>query len=114
MIAEQYLGRSQLYRRLKNGSHGPLIERYAARLVEDGFCPQVVLRCISLVGGLLSWIARRRSMLTDLDERMVSRHCAGPGSWAPVRHYANFPAIGPPRLSLPHNSARPLGRALSH
>jgi site-specific recombinase XerD len=74
MIAEQYLGRSQLYRRLKNGSHGPLIERYAARLVEEGFCPQVVLRCLSLVGGLLSWIARRRSRLTDLDELMVDRY----------------------------------------
>ena len=36
MIAEQYLGRSQLYRRLKNGSHGPLIERYAARLASNG------------------------------------------------------------------------------
>ena len=36
MIAEQYLRRSRLFRRLKNGSHGQLIERYAARLVEEG------------------------------------------------------------------------------
>ena len=35
-IAEAYLGSSQVFRRLKNGPHEQLIERYAARLVEDG------------------------------------------------------------------------------
>jgi site-specific recombinase XerD len=73
MIAEQHLSRSRLFRRLKNGSHGQLIERYAARLVKDGLTRQGTLRCLRLVADLLSSIGRTRSRLTDLDERMVER-----------------------------------------
>ncbi len=74
MVAEEYLGRSRLFRRLKSGPHGQLVEPYAARLVEDGLARQGTWRCLSLVGDLLSWIARSRSKLTDLDERMVERY----------------------------------------
>ena len=35
MEVEEYLGRSRLFRRLRSGPHGQLVERYAARLVED-------------------------------------------------------------------------------
>ena len=38
MIAEESLVRSRLLRRLKNGSHGQLIECYAARLVSSRHC----------------------------------------------------------------------------
>jgi Phage integrase, N-terminal SAM-like domain len=71
MIAEEYLARSQLFRRLKSGPHGQLVELYAARLVKDELARQGTWRCLSLVGDLLSWIARGRSKLTDLDERMI-------------------------------------------
>ncbi len=74
MVAQEYLGRSRLFRRLKSGPHGQLVELYAARLVEDGLARQGTWRCLSLVGDLLSWIARNRSKLTDLDERMVERY----------------------------------------
>jgi site-specific recombinase XerD len=74
MVAEEYLGRSRLFRRLKSGPHGQLVELYAARLVQDGLARQGTWRCLSLVGDLLSWIARNRSKLTDLDERMVERY----------------------------------------
>jgi site-specific recombinase XerD len=74
MLTEEYLGRSRLFRRLKNGSHGQLVERYAARLVEDGLVRQGTWRCLNVVGDLLSWIASRRVKLTDLDERMVERY----------------------------------------
>jgi len=74
MIAGKYLSRSRLFRRLKNGSHGQLIERYAARLVEDGRAQQGTLRCLRIIGGLLSWIAISRSRLTDFDEAMVERY----------------------------------------
>jgi FixJ family two-component response regulator len=40
MDTEEYLVRSRLFRRLKIGSHGQLVERYAARLVEDGLARQ--------------------------------------------------------------------------
>jgi integrase len=73
MMAEEYLAKSRLFRRLKNGSHGPLIERYAARLVTYGLTQRGTLRCLRLVGELLSWIAKTRSGLTDLDERVVER-----------------------------------------
>lgn len=74
MVAEEYLGRSRLFRRLKSGPHGQLVKLYAARLVEDGLARQGTWRCLSLVGDLLSWTARNRSKLTDLDERMVERY----------------------------------------
>jgi site-specific recombinase XerD len=74
MIAEEYLGRSRLFRRLRNGPHGQLVELYAARLANEGFARQGTWRCLSLVGDLLSWIARSHSKLTDLDERMVERY----------------------------------------
>jgi len=73
MTAGEYLARSRLFWRLKNGSQGQLIERYAARLVEDGLAQQGTWRCLNLVGDLLSWNGRTRSRLTDLNERMVER-----------------------------------------
>jgi site-specific recombinase XerD len=74
MIAEEYLESSRLFRRLKNGPHGQLVERYAVRLVKDGLVRHGTWRCLNLVGDLLSWIASSRSKLTDLDERMVERY----------------------------------------
>jgi len=73
MIAGEYLARSRLFRQLKNRSHEELIERYVARLVKDGFSQQGILRSLRLVGGLLKWIARSRSRVTELDEGMVER-----------------------------------------
>lgn len=74
MIAEEYLGRSQLFRRLKSGPHGRLVELYAAHLVEVGLVRHGTWRCLNLVGDLLSWIARSRLKLADLDERMIGRY----------------------------------------
>ena len=74
MVAEEYLSRSRLFRNLKSGPHGHLVELYAARLVKDGFARQGTWRCLSLVDDLLSWITRSRSNLTDLNERMVERY----------------------------------------
>ena len=74
MIAEEYLGRSRLFRRLKSGPDGQLVEVYAARLAKDGLARHGTWRCLNLVGDLLSWIAGNRSKLTDLDERMVERY----------------------------------------
>ena len=36
METKDYLGRSRLFRRLKNGIHGQHVERYATRLIEEG------------------------------------------------------------------------------
>lgn len=76
MIAEAYLVRSRLYRRLKSGTHGQLVEFYAARLVEDGLARQGTWRCLNLVDGLLRWIAGTRWKLTDLDEHTIERYLA--------------------------------------
>ena len=112
MIAEEYLGRSRLFRRLKNGPHGQLIELYAARVVNDGLARQGAWRCLSLVGALLNWISESRSKLHDLDERMVERfllHRAReqsiqPGDQAALRRWLSVvraagviaPALSPP------------------
>jgi len=74
MIAEKYLSRSRLYRDLRNGPHGELVERYAARLVEDGLARHGTWRCLNVFAGLLSWMASRRARLSDLDEHGVERY----------------------------------------
>ncbi len=74
MNVEEYLTRSRLFQHLKDGAQGQLIERYAARLIEDGLGRQSTWRCLNVVGGLLSWIASRRFKLTSLDERMAERY----------------------------------------
>ena len=40
----------------------------------DGLVRHGTWRCLNVVGGLLSWIASRRCVLADLDERMVERY----------------------------------------
>ena len=74
MVAEEYLGMSRLFRRLKSGPHGRLVELYAARLVKDGLVRHGTWRCLNLAGDLLSWIARGGSKLTDLDEGKVEQY----------------------------------------
>lgn len=74
MNAEQYLSGSRLYRRLRNGPHGELVEHYGARLIEVGLSGERTSRSLNLVGDLLSWIANSRSALTGLGERMVERY----------------------------------------
>ena len=86
MECEDYLSRSRLFRRLKSGPHGRLVERYAARLVRDNLVRHGTWRCLNVVGGLLCWIAKHRRMLADLDERMVEQY---------LRHRATKQSIQP-------------------
>jgi site-specific recombinase XerD len=86
MEVEEYLRRSRLFRRLKSGLHGQLVERFAARLVEDGLVRLGTWRCLNVVGGLLSWIESRRCALAGIDERMVERY---------LRHRAGRQSIQP-------------------
>ena len=86
MGCEEYLSRSQLFRRLRSGPHGRLVECYAARLVRDNLVRHGTWRCLNVVGGLLCWIAMHRCMLADLDERMVEQY---------LRHRATKQSIQP-------------------
>jgi len=65
MIAEEYLGRSRLFRRLKSRTRGQLIELYAALLVREELAGYGTWRCLDLVGDLFSWIKRCGLKLTD-------------------------------------------------
>jgi hypothetical protein len=47
MECEEYWRRSRLFRRLRSGPHGQLVERYAARLVGDGLVRHGTWRCFS-------------------------------------------------------------------
>src|SRR6516162_5416393 len=73
MIAEEYLAGSRLFRRLKSGSHGQLIERYAARLVDDGLAQGVTLRSLRLIGDFLKWMTSSRFRVSDIAEPMIER-----------------------------------------
>ncbi len=74
MQVDDYLGKSRLFRRLKNGLHGRLIERYATRLAEQGFSRRTIWQCLNVVGGLLSWAGMRRCKLVDIDEPIIERY----------------------------------------
>ena len=74
MESEDYLSRIRLFRRLKNGPHGQLVERYATRLVEERFSGRVTRQCLNVVSGLLEWIAIRRWKLADIDDHTVERY----------------------------------------
>jgi hypothetical protein len=52
MECGEYLRTSRLFRRLRSGPHGQLVERYAARLVGDGLVSHGTWRCFNVVGGL--------------------------------------------------------------
>src|SRR5258708_2947787 len=86
MLAEEYLAGSRLFRRLKSGPHRQLVGLYAARLVKDGLVRQGTWRSLNLVGGLLSWIAKSRAKVTDLDKGTVERY---------LRHRARKQSIQP-------------------
>jgi site-specific recombinase XerD len=86
MECDEYLRRSRLFRLLRSGPHGQLVERYAARLVGDGLVRHGTWRCFNVVGGLLSWIASHRGALADLDERSVEQY---------LRHRARKQSIQP-------------------
>ena len=93
MIAEEYLNRSWLFRRLRCGPHGQLFELYAARLVKDGLARQRTWRCLNLVDGLLHWLTTDRLELTNLDERVLERY---------LMHRARKQSIQPgDRVELP-------------
>lgn len=72
--AEEYLSTSRLFRHLRSGAHGPLVELYAARLVDVGLAGHGVWRCLNLVRDLLAWMASHRAKLTELDEALVERY----------------------------------------
>ena len=57
MIAEDYLSRSYLFRRLRCGPDKQLVELYAACLVKDGFGRRTMWRSLNLLGNLIGWIA---------------------------------------------------------
>ena len=95
MDASAYLGRSRLYRRLRNGHHGQLVELFARRLVEEGLVPLGTWRCLNVVDGLLGWMMSRRTKLADLDEHTVEcyfryrgrRQNIQPGDRAAIRRW---------------------------
>jgi site-specific recombinase XerD len=74
MQANDYLGRSRLFRRLKTGPYGQHVEHLATRLVDEGYARKSTRRYLSVISGLLGWLARRRYEFTDLDENMVERY----------------------------------------
>ncbi len=95
MDVEEYLGRSWLFRRLKCGPHGQLVERYAVRLVEERLVQHGTWRCLNVVSGLLAWITTRHCKLADLDEHVVERYLRyrggrqsiQPGDWAALKRW---------------------------
>lgn len=56
--AAEYLSGSRLFRRLRSGTHGHLVELYAARLVEVGLSRHGTWRSLNVVGNLLAWMNR--------------------------------------------------------
>jgi site-specific recombinase XerD len=74
MIAAEYLKRSRLFERLRNGPHGSYIELYALRLAEIGLSRRGTWRSLNLIGVLLDWLTRIGSGPTDLNERIIEQY----------------------------------------
>lgn len=74
MEANEYLGRSRLFQRLKNGPHGELVERYASRLADERRPHKRIWQHLNIVGGLLDWMTKRRCKLTNIDEHTVEQY----------------------------------------
>src|SRR5215469_18448993 len=74
MKVEDYLGRSLLFRRLRNEPHGQLVEQYATRLLEERFAGRSTWHCLNVVSGFMGWIAKCRYKLADIDEHKVERY----------------------------------------
>jgi site-specific recombinase XerD len=74
MIAEEYLNRSRLLRRLKNQPYGSYVELYASRLAKVGLSRHGTWRSLNLVRDLMSWVAGIGSMPAELNERMVEQY----------------------------------------
>jgi hypothetical protein len=95
MISEDILGRSRLFRRLKSGPHGHIVELYAARLTREGFARHGTWRCLNVVGDFLDWIERSQLKLAHLDERVAERYlehrgekqCLQPGDRAALKRF---------------------------
>jgi site-specific recombinase XerD len=119
MIAEQYLNRSRLFRRLRNGPHGSYVELYASQLIKIGLSRQSTWRSLNLLGDLISWLTRIRSMPTELEERVIEQYfrrrsrkqSIQPGDRAALRRFLSVlreagmiaPAIRPP--PTPHEQS---------
>jgi len=90
MEVEEYLGKSRLYLSLTSGPHGQLVERYAARLVEERLARQGTWRCLNVVGGLLSWSASRGWALAERPDyaewKGTDVHAPADGTTTTVRH----------------------------
>lgn len=71
---EEYLSGSRLFQRLRSGTHGHLVELYAARLVEVRLSRPGTWRSLNVVGNLLAWMASHRIDLSSLDEAMLERY----------------------------------------
>lgn len=95
MISEDILGRSRLFRRLKTGPHGHVVELYAARLAREGLARHGTWRCLNIVGDFLDWIERSQLKLAHLDERVAERYlehrgkkqCLQPGDRAALKRF---------------------------
>jgi len=74
MTADEYLSRSKLFRRLKSGPHGQLVELYAARLVNDGLGRHGTWRSLSLLADLMGWLASSGLQLADCNECIVEQY----------------------------------------
>lgn len=76
----EYLSGSRLFRRLRSGIHGHLVELYAERLVEVGLSRHGTWRSLNVVGNLLVWMTSHRTKLSSLDECMVERYLRHQGA----------------------------------
>jgi len=84
MSAEEYLSGSRLYRCLKSGPHGQLVELYAARLVKDGLDAarlvkdglgrQGTWRSLNLFADLMGRLASSGLQLADFNECVVEQY----------------------------------------
>jgi site-specific recombinase XerD len=74
MSVSDFVRDSNVHRRLHEGPLGVHIDRYAARLSNEGHCYQSGARCLCVVGDFSRWLERNQLDLGDVNENTVERY----------------------------------------
>ncbi len=74
MTINAYFQKPKVVRRLRERPLGEHIDRYAARLTEEGHCHQSGARCIRIVGHFNQWLVINNIVIDDIDESVTEQY----------------------------------------
>lgn len=74
MTTSTYFSREANLQRLHEGPPGIYIDRYASRLVQEGYRRPTAWRCLRLVADFSRWLEHRQIGIRDVDEQAAAQY----------------------------------------